>query len=123
MTVAILASSALERQSLVEALGGHVRVPVLSFHPDRLESALVREDLAVAVVEHAPGLDGLELAADVLRCRPGIHVVLVATGGDELLAAEAIKRGLADYVPRARIDRLGASVRALLAARPDLSPE
>jgi signal transduction histidine kinase len=123
MTVAVLASEPAERQAFAEAIHASVRVHVLPLHPGRLESALVREDLTVAVIEHGPETDGLVLAADALRCRPYLHAVLVATGGSELLAASAIKQGIADYIPRGRLDRLGPSVRALLAARPTFATE
>lgn len=122
MGIALIATTEEERGRFAEAVGELPRVQLIRLAPHLADAALNRASTRVAVVEHLrEQFDGLALGRDLLRCRPDLHVVLVATGGDETLAVRAIKDGLADYLPRERLAELGRVVRALLGERPPLS--
>lgn len=52
-----------------------------------------------------PEMDGLQLA---LRLRAGnsfLPIILVTNAGDEMLAAEALRDGISDYIPKSRATR------------------
>ena len=63
-------------------------------HPD-----LVITDLMM------PGIDGLGLVAEIVRRRPGTPVILMTGHGSEDVAAEALRRGAASYVPKGNLRR------------------
>ncbi|REJ72392.1 MAG: response regulator [Planctomycetota bacterium] len=70
----------------------------------------VRADLPDAIVSdlQMPEMNGLELVEAVRRDFPSVPVVLMTARGSESIAAEALRRGAASYVPKAS---LGESLR------------
>ena len=78
-----------------------------------IETASIEEALAAcdacefdcAIVDYRlPGEDGLE-GITAMRGRLPYMAIIMSTGqGDEMIAAEAMKRGAADYISKSRID-------------------
>ncbi len=112
-----------ERRRLRDMLRPALGVPVHSAGPDEIDGVLARRALRVAVVCHAGGFDGLSAALEIVRCRPDAATALVAHGGDEMLAAAALKAGVADYIPASRVDCLPDAVKRLLHAAPRVAVE
>jgi PAS domain S-box-containing protein len=84
-------------------------------HANDLAPVLRRPDLRLVVLEQRlPGTDGLSALAQVRQVRPELPVIMVAGSGDEELAVAALKAGLADYLPKRRLDRLPRAVRSAL---------
>ncbi len=54
---------------------------------------------------HIPGADGYEFLDRVLRCDPGVHVLVMTAEYTLESALEAIRRGAADFLPKP-IDRI-----------------
>jgi signal transduction histidine kinase len=50
-----------------------------------------------------PDMDGLMLADELRANATYLPIVLMTSVGDEMLAAEALRRGISDYIPKARI--------------------
>jgi signal transduction histidine kinase len=50
-----------------------------------------------------PGMNGLELAQALKAMHNHLPTVLMTSFGDEMLAAEALRSGVSDYMPKARI--------------------
>ncbi len=50
-----------------------------------------------------PDMDGFEILEKILDYEPDAMVVMITGGGDELLAAKAIKKGAADYLPKSSL--------------------
>lgn len=64
-----------------------------------------------------PGIDGLQLIEIVRRDFPRIPTILVAAEGSEDIAAEALQRGAAGYIPKRRLNTdLLRTIQKLLAA-------
>ncbi len=62
-----------------------------------------------------PELDGLKVVEEVKRRWPAVPVVLMTSRGNEEIASEALKRGAAGYVSKARLEKdLGHTVHNLL---------
>jgi CheY-like chemotaxis protein/anti-sigma regulatory factor (Ser/Thr protein kinase) len=57
-----------------------------------------------------PGMDGLELLAEVGRTEPEVPVVLMTGNGSDEIAAEAVNSGARAYVPKASLSRLLPSI-------------
>lgn len=53
-----------------------------------------------------PGMDGMELLAEVGRSDPQVPVVLMTGNGSDELAVEAVNSGARAYVPKAALSRL-----------------
>jgi signal transduction histidine kinase len=75
---------------------------------ESMEQALAlceQEEFDCAIVDyHLPGQDGLE-GISTMRARFAHLPIIMSTGqGDELVAADAIKRGASDYVPKAGVN-------------------
>jgi len=70
-----------------------------------------------------PEMNGLELVEAVKRDFPAIPIILMTARGSEEIAAEALRKGAASYVPKSRLaDNLCDTVnRMLAAARADRS--
>jgi CheY-like chemotaxis protein len=63
-----------------------------------------------------PGLDGLQVVEAVRREHPEVPVVLMTAFGSEEIAARALHKGAASYVPKARLrEELVPTMRELLA--------
>lgn len=64
-----------------------------------------------------PEMNGLELVEAIKREAPSIPVILMTARGSEDIAAEALSRGAAGYVPKSRLgDQLNETVSRILAA-------
>jgi hypothetical protein len=64
-----------------------------------------------------PEMNGLELVEAVKREFPAIPVILMTARGSEEIAAEALRKGAASYVPKTRLaDNLYDTVNRILAA-------
>lgn len=50
-----------------------------------------------------PDIDGLMLAEELRAVSAYLPIVLMTNVGDEMLAAEALRRGVSDYIPKSRI--------------------
>src|SRR5262245_940272 len=62
---------------------------------------LAKTSVSVVVTDmQMPEMDGLELVTEVRSRYPHIPVVLITGQGSEGLAAKALKRGAAGYVPK-----------------------
>jgi len=62
-----------------------------------------------------PGMDGLELVAQIKNRYPFVPIVLMTSQGNEEIAVTALERGAASYVPKARLaDDLLPTVHDLL---------
>lgn len=66
---------------------------------------VVRSDAPDAIVSdlQMPEMNGLELVEAVRRDYPSVPVVLMTAKGSEQIAAEALRRGAASYVPKASL--------------------
>jgi CheY-like chemotaxis protein len=93
---------------------------VISFAGDGHEALdLIRERLPDAVVTdlQMPECDGLELVDALKRDYPRLPVILMTAQGSEEIAAEALRRGAASYVPkRALAAQLRETVARILSA-------
>ncbi|MFQ3649292.1 MAG: hypothetical protein SNJ75_03085 [Gemmataceae bacterium] len=112
MSVTILAQTEDERQAFLQALQGHVPGLVELGDFSAAPRLTLADTVQVVVIEHrVPDIDGLALVDWLQQRRPRLPLVLVVTGGDPPFAVQAIRRGLADYVPREHLDWLGPVVR------------
>ncbi len=50
-----------------------------------------------------PDMDGVTLAGELRAANPYLPTILMTNFGDEMLAAEALRSGVSDYIPKARI--------------------
>jgi CheY-like chemotaxis protein len=76
----------------------------------RSQADLVITDLVM------PGMNGLELVEELRRLHPTVPVILVTAHGSGAVAAEALRRGAASYVPKAVLhDELVRTVDSVLA--------
>ncbi|MCH2212442.1 MAG: response regulator [Fuerstiella sp.] len=73
-----------------------------------------------------PGMDGLELLRSIKEDHPMIPVVLMTAQGSEELAADAMKAGATDYVPKRRLaEDLVRTVQRIIVAKQEsmVSPQ
>jgi two-component system sensor histidine kinase/response regulator len=98
-------------QALLEALPETLKLRMDDLEVDASDSA--REALKrIAEAEHdalvvdikMPGMDGLELLAEIKKVRPNTPTILITGHGDHELAVEALRLGAYDYVTKP-IDR------------------
>jgi CheY-like chemotaxis protein len=81
---------------------------------DEIQSRI--PDLIVTDLQ-MPEMNGLELVEAIKREYPSIPVILMTARGSEEIAAEALRKGAASYVPKARLgDQLRETVSRILAA-------
>ena len=50
-----------------------------------------------------PDMDGVTVASELRAEAAYLPIVLMTSVGDEMLAAEALRRGISDYIPKSRI--------------------
>lgn len=67
--------------------------------------SMIEQDSPLLVVTdlQMPGVDGLELVTAINDRHPEIPVVLMTAHGSEAIAAQALARGAASYVPKAEL--------------------
>lgn len=57
----------------------------------------------VLVDYNMPDMDGMMLAAELRTASTYLPIILMTSVGDEMLAAEALRSGISDYIPKSRI--------------------
>jgi light-regulated signal transduction histidine kinase (bacteriophytochrome) len=73
--------------------------------PNEAEGACGEQDFDCVIVDYnMPQMDGLTLSQKLRPRFPHLPVVLVTSVGDEMLAAQALRSGVSDYIPKARIN-------------------
>lgn len=92
-------------------------LPLVIHESDSAKSALslIQENrIDCLLLDHIlPGIDGLELMRRIRKDPAASPPIIMLTGhGDELLAAELMKAGAADYIPKAELssERLSAAI-------------
>lgn len=50
-----------------------------------------------------PDMDGVALAGELRAVSPYLPIILMTNFGDEMLAAEALRSGISDYIPKSRV--------------------
>ncbi len=104
----------IQMRILLEAAG--FEVATASNGREGFESAQSAHPLLVVTDMNMPEVDGLELVALLNDEMPQVPVVLTTSQGSEEVAAEALRRGAASYVPKKRIEQdLVMTVERLLA--------
>ncbi len=75
---------------------------------DTVEGALTacnNQIFDCAIVDYRmPGVDGLQGVAALHKRCPHMAIIMATGHGDETLAADAVKHGASDYIPKKRID-------------------
>jgi CheY-like chemotaxis protein len=101
-TVLVVDDSAVDRRLAGALLEKHCAC-TLSFAEDGQEAlrlmARQRPDLVVTDLQ-MPEMDGLELTTTIKSEYPLVPVVLMTAQGSEEIAAQALRRGAASYVPK-----------------------
>ena len=69
------------------------------FAADRFDCVLIDYEM--------PGANGLELASRIHALDPAVPILLCTGAGNETLAADAIKQGVSDYLPKATLSADG----------------
>lgn len=73
--------------------------------PAEAESLCAAHDLDCMVLDYnMPQIDGLALSQKLRARFPYLPIILVTSVGDEMLAARALRCGVSDYIPKARIN-------------------
>ena len=71
---------------------------------DEALKACDKQDFDAAIVDYRlPGADGLAGITALHGRFPWMAIIMVTGQGDELIAAEAMKRGSSDYIPKAEV--------------------
>ena len=105
-----IAGRLLEKDAGLEVLYASDGVEALAAIKER-EPDLVVTDMLM------PNMDGLELVDRIRADHPGVPVILMTAYGSEEIAAEALQRGAASYVPKSSLaEHLPRAVVHVLAA-------
>lgn len=118
MAEILVVEDSSDQAALVAALLGSAGHAVAAV--DRAAAALEsiaekRPDLVVTDLV-MPGMSGLELVESVRAQHPNLPIILMTAFGSGEIAVEALKRGAAHYVPKARLgEDLLATVESVLA--------
>lgn len=70
----------------------------------------------VVLDNRMPGMDGLHVAAEILRQRPSQRIVLFSAHLDEATAAEAARLGVGTCMSKTEVEKVPAAIRRLAAA-------
>jgi hypothetical protein len=106
-TFLIVDDDAAERSILVDTIlaafpGAEVRQVG---DPDRAISLIGEVELDCVLIDYSmPQMDGLSLAREMRALSPYLPLVMVTGVGDETLAADAVRSGVSDYIPKSRIN-------------------
>ena len=106
--ILLVDDSATDRR-LIEGLlkkSLHFEVDTAADGLKALESLKAKVPDVVVTDMQMPNMDGMQLVENVRKLYPLVPVVLITAAGSEELASEALKRGAAGYVPKARCDEL-----------------
>lgn len=105
--ILIVDDSPMERR-LAGALlkrAGHEAVPAADGRESLQKIKLVPIDVALVDLV-MPGMDGMELLAEIRQSHPRLPVVIFTSYGSEEAAAEALRCGASGYVPKRHAARL-----------------
>src|SRR5262245_24037852 len=73
--------------------------------PDRVTGVISEFDFDCVLMDYnMPQMDGLSLARELRARSPYLPLVMVTGVGDETLAADAVRSGVSDYIPKSRIN-------------------
>lgn len=118
-TILIVDDSLADRTIAAKLFSHQKNFSILQASDGREAMELIEQrcpDLVVTDLQ-MPEMDGLQLVGEIRQRYPHLPCVLITAKGSEELAAEAIRRGAASYVPKRRMaDTLLATVSQVLAA-------
>lgn len=118
-TILVVDDSVADRTIAARLLANRSYGPVL-LASNGVEALTIIEDCQPAIVVtdlQMPEMDGLQLVSEIRSRHPHLPCILITAVGSEELAAEAIRRGAASYVPKRRMaETLGNTVNQVLAA-------
>ncbi len=106
--ILLVDDSATDRR-LIEGLlkkSLHFEVETASDGLMALEKIQARVPDIVVTDMQMPNMDGIQLVENVRRFYPWVPVVLITAAGSEEIASQALQRGAAGYVPKARCSEL-----------------
>jgi len=118
-TILVVDDSPADRAIAAKLLSGRTDYSVLtaSNGQEAIEMINKRSPVLVVTDLQMPEMDGLQLVVEVRQRYPHLPCVLITARGSEELAAEAIRRGAASYVPKRRMaEILCTTVLQVLAA-------
>ena len=73
-------------------------------HATGVAALCAQQTFDCVVLDHnLPGVSGFDTAKSLRQAFPYLPIVLVTGAGDEMLAASALKEGVNDYIPKARL--------------------
>jgi hypothetical protein len=73
-------------------------------HPFAARDICARQAIDCVLTDYnMPDMDGVALAGELKAAHPYLPIVLMTNFGDEMLAAEALRSGVSDYIPKSRI--------------------
>lgn len=124
MKLLIIDDDAAERALTIQALSQQFAdlEAVEIAGPDAFAHSIVQADFDGVVTEfRLAWTDGLALFRQIRRNHAVLPVIMLTRYGDEMLAATAIKSGIADYIPKSHRHALGDAITASL-CKPDLPP-
>jgi CheY-like chemotaxis protein/anti-sigma regulatory factor (Ser/Thr protein kinase) len=105
--ILVVDDSPLQRKvagSLIER-AGDMQVTYAASGDDALETMATGVPDLVLTDLQMPGVDGLELVAQVRQLYPHVPVVLMTGSGSEQQAVEALHGGAASYIPKSVLER------------------
>lgn len=84
--------------------------------PGALASWEEHQPTVIVLDNRMPGMDGLHVAAEILRQRPTQRIVLFSAHLDEATAAEAARLGVGTCLSKTDVEGVPAAIRRLAAA-------
>jgi signal transduction histidine kinase len=105
-TVLVVDDSDAEREIVALTLGAafpgvEVR---LAAHPQIAREMCGQEGFDCVILDYnMPQTDGVTLAGELKASSAYLPIILMTSVGDEMLAAEALRSGISDYIPKSRI--------------------
>jgi CheY-like chemotaxis protein len=118
-TVLVVDDSPSDRRIAELVLQEEVGVRVVCAQDGAEALELIQNETPDAIVTdfRMPSTDGLQVVDAVRASHPTVPVVLMTGMGNEDIAAEALRRGAASYVPKRNLTRdLGHTIKTVLAA-------
>jgi signal transduction histidine kinase len=102
----VVDDSSGERELMASLLGAAFPQSeiVLADHPHRAKAMCEDQSFDCVLSDYdMPDVDGLALATELRGVCAHMPIVLITSVGDEMLAAEALRCGVTDYLPKSRI--------------------
>lgn len=73
-------------------------------HPFLARQMCAERDFDCVLVDYdMPDMDGVRLSVELRAASAYLPIILVTSVGDEMLAAEALRSGVSDYLPKSRL--------------------